>query len=189
MSLLPVYTYGQPVLRKKAKPVRAITEEIVRLAGEMIETMRGANGIGLAANQVGSLHRIIVVDLAAVEENEKLEPLVMVNPEVSNSSEIWVMEEGCLSIPDVREEVERPDKITVHFRDLLFNDRVIETDGLLGRVILHEIDHLNGVLFIDRMPEEKRKLLRGRLNKIEKGYVDVAYPVVTSGKPHLPVVS
>jgi peptide deformylase len=101
----------------------------------------------------------------------------MLNPDVLREEGSWVMEEGCLSIPEIREEVERPETIRVRFKDLEFRDHEIEASGILGRVILHEIDHLNGVLFIDRLGAVKRKLLRGRLNKIRRGEFEVSYPV------------
>ena len=113
VSVLPIYTIDQPVLRKKARAVRKIDESLVTLAADMVETMRKANGIGLAANQVGSLHRIIVVDLSGMEETKDFTPMVLINPEVYHEEGRWVMEEGCLSIPDVREDVERAEEIRI----------------------------------------------------------------------------
>ena len=190
MAVLPIYIYDDPVLRKKAKPVRQVDEVLVRTAEDMLETMRKANGIGLAANQVGLLQRIIVVDVAGMEETKDLPPLVMVNPEIVRGEGELVMEEGCLSIPDIRDEVKRAEEITVRYRDLEFRERELTTGGLLGRVILHEIDHIDGVLFIDRIGAVKRKLLRGRLNRLRRGEVEVTYPIVSNGislKPHLEV--
>lgn len=178
MSILPIYIYDQPVLRKKAKPVRSGDDTLRRLGENMLETMRQANGIGLAANQVGSLQRIIVVDVSGMEGTAEIPPLALVNPEVVHEEGSWVMEEGCLSIPGLREEVRRAEIIRVVYRDLEFREREIEASGILSRVILHEIDHLDGVLFIDRLTAVKRKLLRGRLNKIRRGEVDVTYPIV-----------
>jgi peptide deformylase len=186
VSFLPIYVYNHPILRKKARPVRRVDEALVKLVDDMFETMHTANGIGLAANQVGSLQRVIVVDISGMEESkdpvstlQKEKPRVLLNPEVVFERDKWVMEEGCLSIPDIREEVERAESIRVHYKDLEFNDQVLEAGGVLGRVILHEIDHLNGVLFIDRLGSVKRKLLRGRLNKVARGEIEVSYPVVT----------
>lgn len=183
MSVLPVYTYNQSVLRKKAKPVRAVDDALIKLIEDMFDTMHKSNGIGLAANQVGSLQRVIVVDVSEMEETKGLKPMVMLNPEMVSETGTWTMEEGCLSIPDIRDEVERADAITVRYKDLEFTDRQLETKGLLGRVILHEIDHLNGILFIDHLSAEKQKLLRGRLNKIRNGDVDVTYTIVTEFSP------
>ena len=179
MSVLPIYTIDQPVLRKKARPVRKLDDALVTLAGDMIETMRKANGIGLAANQVGVLHRIIAIDLSAMEETKDFSPMVLINPEVYHEEGKWVMEEGCLSIPDVREDVERAEVIRVRYKDLEFNDHDEEFAGLPARVILHETDHLDGILFYDHLNALKRKLLRGRLNKIRRGEIEVNYPIVS----------
>jgi peptide deformylase len=184
VSVLPIYIYDQPVLRKKAKPVRTVDDGVIRLASDMLETMHVANGIGLAANQVGSLQRIIVVDLSGMEETRDLKPLVMLNPEIHHEEGSLIMEEGCLSIPDIRDEVERAETIRVRYRDLQLNEQELQADGLLGRVILHEVDHLNGILFIDRLGAVKRKLLRGRLNRMRKGEVEVNYPVVMETESH-----
>lgn len=179
MAILPVYLYDHPVLRKKAKPIREVDDDLRHQAGDMMETMHRASGIGLAANQVGSLRRIIVVDISGVEDSDPgATPLVMINPEVLDEQGRWVMEEGCLSIPDIREEVERPERIRLRYRDLEFREQNLETDGLQARVILHEIDHLDGVLFFDRIGAVRRKLLRGRLNKVARGECETAYPVV-----------
>lgn len=180
VSVLPIYVYDQPVLRKKAKPVKHIDGEVRRLTENMLETMHQASGIGLAANQVGILQRVIVVDLSGMEDSPDFTPLAMINPEVVSEEGSWVMEEGCLSIPDIREDVERADRIRVRYRDAENQECELEADGLLGRVILHEIDHLDGVLFIDRIGAVKKKLLRGRLNKIRRGEVEVNYPIVTA---------
>ena len=193
MAVLPIYTYNQPVLRKKARPVKAVDQHLARFVEDMFETMHKANGIGLAATQVGSVQRVIVVDVSDIvkekEEKGELEeddfppeardPIVMINPEVVQEEGELSMEEGCLSIPDIREEVERAEAIRVKYKDLEMKDREFLADGLLGRVILHEIDHLNGVLFIDHLSKVKQKLLRGRLNKIRKGEVETSYPIVT----------
>lgn len=181
MAVLPIHLYGRSILRKKAKPVPAADAGLVRLAEDMVETMRNANGIGLAANQVGILHRILVVDVGETsEELRGLQPLVMVNPVLLREEGVWSMEEGCLSIPEIRDEVERAEEITVRYKNLAFEDREITVEGLLGRVILHEIDHLDGVLFLDYLGTVKQKLLKGRLNKIRKGEVDTNYPIVTA---------
>lgn len=177
MAQLPMFIYDDPILRRKAKPVRQVDDGLRKLAADMMETMHTAHGIGLAANQVGSLQRVIVVDVSGMEETPDVPPLVMLNPEVVREEGSWILEEGCLSIPDIREEVERPELVRLRFKDLEFRDHEIEARGILGRVILHELDHLNGVLFIDRLGAVRRKLLRGRLNKIRRGEYDVTYPV------------
>ncbi len=183
MSVLPIYIYGQSVLRKKARPVKKPSDDLSVLARDMVETMRKANGIGLAANQVGDLRRVIVVDAGAIAESAELPPIAMINPEVLTRDGAWTIEEGCLSIPEIREEVERDEKILVRYLDDAFNAQEITADGLLARVILHEIDHLDGVLFLDHIGAVRRKLLRGRLNKLERGEVDVDYPIVGNSLP------
>lgn len=191
MAVRPIYLFGSDVLRKKAKPVEEVNNTIIRMIYDLIETMHLSNGIGLAATQVGALHQVIVIDETAVEEADQEEPerkpiraserktLVLINPEVIEEEGSWVMEEGCLSIPDVRAEVERAATVRIRFRDANFQEVMINAKGLLGRVILHEIDHLHGVLFIDRLSPGKRALLKGALRKIKKGEVETAYPVVS----------
>jgi peptide deformylase len=178
VAQLPIYTYNHPVLRKKARTIKQPTAALVGTADDMLETMHKANGIGLAANQVGLLQRLIVVDMTGSEGVEKFEPLAMFNPEVVEEEGKWAMEEGCLSLPELRDEVQRAERIRVKYRDRNFDAREIEATGMLSRVILHEVDHLNGVLFVDHLSLIKRKLHRGRLNKIDRGDLEVEYDVV-----------
>ncbi|MDH4070477.1 MAG: peptide deformylase [Ignavibacteria bacterium] len=177
MAIVPIYVYGQPVLRKKAKPVKAITPALVTTVENMFETMRNAQGIGLAGNQVGLLERVIVIDISEMEEGQEVPPLVLVNPEVVATEGSWVMEEGCLSIPEIRAEITRGETVTVRFTDLEGINREIEATGILGRVLLHEIDHLNGILFVDHLETAEQKTLRGRLNKISRGETETPYPI------------
>lgn len=178
MAVLPIYTYGTPVLRKKARPVTGTSDDIIRLIMDMFETMRTANGIGLAANQVGRLERVLVVDVSDIEELRHVKPLAIINPEVVRRSGSWTLEEGCLSIPDVRDEVERPEAILLRYKDSEFRDVEMEAGGLLSRVILHEIDHLNGILFLDHLTEAKREIHADALKRIQRGEMEVTYPVV-----------
>lgn len=180
MSVLPIYTYGAPVLRKKAAPITAVTDEILQLVLNMHETMRKAQGIGLAATQVGNLHRVFVADLSEMEGFEDLKPLTVINPEILDRGGEWSMEEGCLSIPDLRDDVERPETVIIRYRDANFREEEITASGILGRVMLHEIDHLNGVLFIDHLAEERRKHHSLQLARIERGEFEVGYPIVTA---------
>ena len=179
VNILPILTYGQPILKKKARTIAKVDDELVRLVEELFDTMRNANGIGLAANQVGSLLRVLVIDISDMEEGKDVPPMILLNPEVVEEEGEWIMEEGCLSIPEIRDDVERAERIKVRYRDMDFRVREIKATGLLGRVLLHEIDHLNGVLFIDRLGTVKQKLLKGRLNKIRRGEFEVGYPVAT----------
>jgi len=179
LSIIPIYLYGTDVLRKKAKPVHKVTDDIVRLVMDMFETMRKAHGIGLAATQVGNMHRVIVVDVSDMEETKDVKPISLINPEVILRDGKITMEEGCLSIPEVRDYIERDEQITVRYKDTNFKPVELHADGLLARVILHEIDHLNGVLFLDYLSPAQRKVHKEALQQMERGEVEVAYPVVT----------
>jgi peptide deformylase len=160
--------YGDPVLRKRAEPVQKITEAEIKLAEEMLMTLYATgNGIGLAATQVGILKQFLIVDLSE-NEDDGIEPLFLFNPEILNAEGESVAEEGCLSIPDLRADVRRPEKIVVKVMNLRSEDVEFEADGLLARVLQHEIDHLNGTLFIDRISGLKRQLLRGELKKLHQ---------------------
>ena len=158
--------YGDPVLRKRAEPVTEITEAERQLAEQMLLTLEATgNGIGLAATQVGVLKRLIIVNIGE-DDDEEYEPLVLFNPEILSAEGEVVAEEGCLSIPDVTADVKRPESIVVEGIDIQSEPVHIETDGLLARVLLHEIDHLNGVLFIDRISGLKRRLLSDELQRL-----------------------
>jgi peptide deformylase len=193
MSILPIYLYGTEVLKKKTKPVKELDNSTVKLIYDMFETMHKANGIGLAATQVGDLRRILVVDIADVsEENAEGEQedaahptspdlprtIAMINPEILQEEGSISLQEGCLSIPDIHAMVDRPEKVRVRYRDANFQEQDIVADGLLARVIQHEFDHLNGVLFIDHIGAAKRTLLKSRLNAIKKGEIETSYPIV-----------
>ena len=180
MAILPIYTYGTKVLRKKARPVKQVDDEILSLVVNMFDTMRNANGIGLAATQVGQLHRVLVIDISDPEEKSDFKPITVINPEVMGADGQWKIEEGCLSIPDVRDSVERPERITVRFQDANFKQNTIEVEGLLARVLLHEIDHLNGVLFLDHLTPDQRQMHLDALKKIQRGEMAVEYPVITA---------
>ena len=161
--------YGDPVLRKRAEPVQEITEAEIKLAEEMLMTLYATgNGIGLAATQVGVLKQFLVVDIGGDDEEEKFDPLLLFNPEILDAEGESVAEEGCLSIPDIRADVKRPEKITVNAISINNEKIQFEAAGLLSRVLQHEIDHLNGTLFIDRISGIKRQLLRDELKKIQQ---------------------
>ena len=160
--------YGDPVLRKRAEPVAEITDADRQFAAQMLMTLVATgNGIGLAATQVGVLKRLIIVNIGE-EDDEEYEPLVLFNPEILSSDGEIVAEEGCLSIPDVTADVKRPENIVVEGLDARGESVHIETDGLLARVLQHEIDHLNGILFIDRISGLKRRLLSDELQKLQR---------------------
>ena len=160
--------YGDPVLRKRAEPVAEIAEAERQFAELMLETLYATgNGIGLAATQVGVLKRLIIVDIGE-DDDETYEPLVLFNPEILSFDGEIVVEEGCLSIPNVTAEVKRPEEVVVEGIDIQNESVRVEADGLLARVLQHEIDHLNGVLFIDRISGLKRQLLKDELVRIQQ---------------------
>lgn len=178
MSLLPVTLYGDKILRKKVDKVSDVDDETIKLISNMFDTMRNANGIGLAANQVGANKSIFVVDISKVEGYEEIKPVVFINPVIEKYSEEKVMfEEGCLSIPDVHGEVERPESVVIKYYDTDLNVQKLEADKLFARVIQHEYDHLQGILFTDLIDEETKKKLKKPLHKIKKRKIEVSYPV------------
>jgi peptide deformylase len=161
--LRPILTYGHPILRQVTKPVQNLNGDLHQLIQDMVETMYAAPGVGLAANQVGSLHRVFVANPSEDHDPGKL--LVLINPELVESQDELVSEEGCLSIPEFRDEVRRSRRVLV--RGLDRNGRPVQVEGedLLARIFQHEIDHLNGVLFVDRLSPAKRDILLRKLKK------------------------
>jgi peptide deformylase len=167
MALLEIITAPDPRLKKKAQPVERVDAATAKLMADMLETMYEAPGVGLAAPQVGVLKCIIVVDTA--RDGAPPAPLKMANPEIIwASEETKLHEEGCLSLPEEYEPVERPDKIKVRYVDEFNELRTIEADGLLSVVIQHELDHLEGTLFVDHISSLKRNMILRRLTKIKK---------------------
>ncbi len=183
MAILPIVTYDDDILRQEAEPVEKVTAELRELIDDMFETMYNADGVGLAAPQIGRLLRIFVVDPGPVSEEEEgpdYGPMAMINPRIVFESEEKVsMEEGCLSIPGVNGTVSRPEKIKVEYRDAEFKKQELEVDGWLARVIQHEKDHLDGVLFLDHLSAFKRKLLSSKLKEITGGQMETEYPLAS----------
>ncbi len=168
MSLLDIITVPDPVLREPAQPVGHVNDDLRRVLDDMLETMYDAPGIGLAANQVGLLKRILVMDVASRTEGEK-KPVFMINPEIIwKSDDISVMEEGCLSIPEQFAEVQRPAEVRVRYIDYHGKDAELHAAELMSRCVQHEIDHLNGVLFVDYLSKLKRDMLIKRVEKMKK---------------------
>ena len=167
MSVLPIITAPDPRLKRISEPVAKVDAEVRRLMDDMLETMYKAPGIGLAAPQVGALKRVIVVDIA--RDDEKPQPFRMANPEI-----IWVSEEdavyneGCLSLPEHYADVARPAACKVRYLDHENEVRVLEADGLLATCIQHEIDHLEGILFVDHLTALKRNIILRKLLKAKK---------------------
>lgn len=164
MALLPIRIYPDPVLRKVCQPVVDFDEALARLESDLVETMHAAPGVGLAASQVGVELRIAVVDLSVGEDPDQL--LTLVNPEISGKSGSAVEVEGCLSIPGVSDKVVRPERFTLRAQDVEGNVFEVEADDWLARAIAHEVDHLNGVLFVDHLTGLRRDRARRRLRRL-----------------------
>jgi peptide deformylase len=178
---LPILQYGNPILRAKGKRIEKIDDRIRELAANMLETMHGANGIGLAAQQVGEDLQLTVIDISKVEDRPsemKLEdkdidpkaamPLILINPDITLNEKTVVGTEGCLSFPEITGEIERAQSVVARAQTLEGDKIEIEADGLLARAIQHEVDHLNGILFIDRMSSAAKATLSSRLKRLQK---------------------
>ena len=173
MAVLPIITAPDPRLKKVAAPVAKVDADVRRLMDDMLETMYKAPGIGLAAPQVGELKRVIVVDIA--REDEKPQPLRMANPElVWVSDDDAVYNEGCLSLPEHYADVTRPAAIKVRYLDHENEIRTLEADGLLATCIQHEMDHLEGILFVDHLTALKRNMILRKLLKAKKSQQPVS---------------
>ena len=172
MAILPIYETPDPILRQISSPVEEITPELQTLIDDMFATMYAAPGIGLAAIQVGEPKRLLVIDLQEPEEEEGepvRNPLVFINPEILETSETTrPYQEGCLSVPDQYAEVLRPDRVRARWRDRDGSEREEWIDGLLAVCLQHEIDHLNGVLFIDHLSRLKRDMIMKKLVKARR---------------------
>jgi len=169
MAILSVLTAPDPRLKVVSKPVEKVDDSVRRLMDDMLETMYASQGIGLAAPQVGVAKRVIVIDLAREREGEKPNPIKLANPEIVwRSEEEIVCEEGCLSVPDQYSEVSRSKAVKIRYLDYENEIREMEAEGYLATCIQHEIDHLNGVLFIDHLSSLKRNIILRKLTKARK---------------------
>jgi peptide deformylase len=179
--ILPIYTYGNAVLRKLAEPIAADYPDLKTLVNNMFETMYKAEGVGLAAPQIGLSIRLLVIDLVPfIEEDPELGvfKITMINPMIlEKSEEVVSNEEGCLSLPGIHENVSRPEKIKIQYYDIDFKEHIEEFDGYRARVIQHEYDHLEGNLFTDRVSPIRRQLLKSRLTNIIKGKTSCDYKI------------
>ncbi|MEL0067193.1 MAG: peptide deformylase [Gammaproteobacteria bacterium] len=164
MALLHILEYPHPGLREKARPIDKIDNRITQLAQDMLETMYDAPGIGLAATQVNVAEQLIVIDLS----DDKNEPLILINPEITAADGHQTYEEGCLSFPDVYAKVERANQITLAYQDIEGQKQVLEADGLLAICIQHEMDHLQGKVFVDYLSPLKRNRIRKMLEKRQR---------------------
>lgn len=184
--IYPIVVYGDPVLRQRAKDIKNGTD-LTQLIQDMYETMYSAQGIGLAAPQIGKGVRLFVVDGSALKddddevagENMTDFKKVFVNPVLlAEEGTPWEFEEGCLSIPNIREKIARKEKLTIRYYDEQWNEHEEEYDGIKARIIQHEYDHIEGKLFIDYLTPLKKRLLKGKLSNISKGEVDTEYRIL-----------
>jgi peptide deformylase len=182
MKILPIVGYGDPVLKKKSTEITADYPDLDKLIANMFSTMYNAEGIGLAAPQIGLSIRLFIADTKQLEHSDKPEfngiCQAFINPTIlSESGEEWKYEEGCLSIPGVRGDVWRQPNIIIRYQDQEFNWKEEVFDGMNARVIQHEYDHIEGILFTDKLMPLKKKLVSGKLKKITKGEVHADYPM------------
>lgn len=184
--IYPIVVYGDPVLKKMADEIDRESTDVKKLTADMFETMYQAGGIGLAAPQIGLSIRMFVVDGSLLDEEEEHMAdfkKVFINPEiVEETGESWKFEEGCLSIPGIREEVSRPAKLVINYLDENWVEHEEEFDGMKARIIQHEYDHIEGILFTDYLTPFKKRLLKGKLQNISKGKCDADYKIKIPGK-------
>lgn len=184
--ILPIVAYGDPVLRKVGQEIDKDYPKLTELISNMWETMYNASGVGLAAPQIGLPIRLFLVDTTPFSDDEDLSPEeqkqldgfkeVFINAKIEEETGMdWPFNEGCLSIPDVREDVQRKERIRISYMDENFKKKVEIYDGLLARVIQHEYDHIEGILFTDKLSSLKKRLLKSRLANISKGKINVDY--------------
>lgn len=184
--ILPIVAYGDPVLKKRATEISKDYPNLEQIIANMYETMYGAHGVGLAAPQVGLSIRLFLVDTAPFSDDDSYTPeeqaelnafkRTFINAKIlEESGEEWNFNEGCLSIPNVREDVSRCPKIKIEYQDEDFKTHIEEFEGLIARVIQHEYDHIEGVLFTDKVSSLKKRLLKGKLTNISKGKTNVDY--------------
>ena len=184
--ILPIVSYGSSVLKKTAKEITSDYPNLSELIANMWETMYAANGVGLAAPQIGLSIRVFVIDASPFVDEENMSvkeietintfKIVFINPKIiSEEGNLWDFNEGCLSIPDIREDVSRKEKISINFFDENFVPQKLKLNGLAARVVQHEFDHIEGVLFTDHLSSLKKRLIKNRLSLISKGDITVDY--------------
>ena len=184
--ILPIVAYGDPLLRKVGTTIDKGYPNLPELLENMTETMKNANGIGLAAPQIGRTIRLFIVDLSPFSEDEELDEKertfladykrVFINPEMlEETGEEWAFNEGCLSIPDIREDVFRQDTVTIKYLDENFDEHTETLNGLAARVVQHEYDHIEGILFTDKISSLKKRLIKRKLENISKGKINPEY--------------
>ena len=179
--IMPVYNGFHPILQKKTNPITHITDDVKTLIKNMFETLYNiASGVGLAANQVGSSHSLFIVDVSEIDEYADTSKLIFINPEIiSYSSETDFYNEGCLSFPAFYEDVERPIGVTMKYYDVDMNEIKQEFSGFLARVVQHEYDHLQGIVFYEKLSSFRKTLSNGKLKKIKSSYFEVDYDMIS----------
>ena len=184
--ILPIVAYGENILKTKAVNISSGYPELKKLINDMWETMYNANGVGIAAPQIGKSIRLFVIDASPFSEDKEISDdeistlknfkKVFINPEIIHETgDEWNFMEGCLSIPNIREDIKRKEKITIKYYNESFEEIELDLQGLAARVVQHEYDHIEGVLFIDKLSSLKKKLLKGKLNDISKGKIKTEY--------------
>ena len=173
----PIVAYGHPILKKQAQDIEKDDIDVIQLAEDMFATMYNASGIGLAAPQIGKSIRMFIADTTPLEDDEIGDwKQVFINPEIiEEKGDDWAFEEGCLSIPNIREDVLRPAKIKIKYFDEHWVEHTEEFDGMQARIIQHEYDHIEGILFTDHLSAFKKRILKSKLTNISKGIVKVDY--------------
>src|SRR5690554_99873 len=180
MSILPIVTYNDPILRQKAAPITEFDDALSTLIDDMFDTMYNSEGVGLAAPQIGESIRLFVMDGSVMQEDDEEEfpAMAFINPVIIERKGKRVpLDDGCLSIPNVRDNVFRPETIVVRFRDENFEEQEVEVGGWISRIIQHETDHLDGVLFIDYLSSFRKVLIKKDLEEINLGLAEVEYPI------------
>ena len=184
MSILPIYLYNHPVLKKKTESIREMTGDLRTFIDSMFQTMHEADGIGLAANQVGASISLTVIDVSQAGDEDEDDiimpaPLALINPVIQYYSDEEIdFEEGCLSFPHFRDKVMRPDALQLKYFDIDMKEHTIEADGIFARVLQHEIDHLNGIYFFERLSSLRRTLSNKKLKRIVRGDISPHYSII-----------
>ncbi len=180
MAVIPIYNCFHPVLQQKTEEIKNIDGRLKKLVDNMYDTMRNIDtGVGLAGNQVGANKSVIVMDLSVAGEVDEDRSITMINPAIEHFSDETIEDlEGCLSVPEYFEKVIRPAEIQVRYLDIDGNQQIEQADGFFARLIQHEVDHLNGIIFIDRIASLKKALAKSKFKRILKGKVPVDYPMI-----------
>ena len=182
--IYPVTVYGDPILRKKTEPITKDFKDLKGFIQNMFDTMYSSDGVGLAAPQVGQAIRIFILDSTSTDDEEPDGiKKAFINPQILEKfGDAWVMNEGCLSVPEIREDILRPETVKIKYFDEEFNEHIETYSGFTSRVIQHEYDHLEGVMFVDYLNPLRKRILKGKLSAISKGKVIPKYRIKVPGK-------